>query len=914
MSHFPPNRHKRQRSSAQFHHFHIEDSQNHLNSDHSGLASAESLGANVFPLPHAGFAALGDTARFPASGPVIAPNSASGQGFSHQLYSDQHAVGGFPFVPMSDEPLFELPAGSDLFRPHESSSASFNRPHPQTWSSAPEMHGHHKNVSISSHFDMFSLNEPANAYYPAAQPKQAPLLSHFSLPSLFPDFGRISQVRGSALAPQPHLAARTDHLSLVAQNLAGFGPSLSASMPLEQPYESLERLQHGTQHGTHHGDLARDDLLQSIVNVDAFNLNSYLLRLINETDNLIPLDDFYNLLYNNESYSSFILQNDLLDRIDKTAPAPSRELSSDILHQILDVFRDPQTLSSYVSSADVAESKLASVNFHELLRSFLALKILSDSLIEVKESATTLELPTLPRLSIYKVYYILCQKLILKYPSGSNRTSLQQKLILGQSKVGKLIKLVYPKLLSKRLGRRGESKYNYLGVKWNPNIVNDEINNLCTKQITELADEFKNQKRILDLQLKRSLPRRQLSLTQRRSSHQRRMSTVSTGFASSVATSDSQTGPQTTFFHNNTVFPPVGVSPLTLMSNPNDIDPETSWFGAARHHSLMALQDFNINLQTIRFDMINGERMANDKNWLFEQLSAKIELILASEFREEKEYLHLLLILTIELLPSVVIYDAVGEKSSYIALMKTNLRELVQNLGPRFAGRSMIDPGDIKAFISIIKHMIHLMDLLRSLCRANLNTKLLADLKRDMERLAQPAVDFTFDGEEPISQFRLIITQGILQALQAFQYLETADGQRLSLENYIQLVNEDSTVLLSNLMMAAENIMTEILQKFPPDSTISLQEMSPQISMSLVQVMHTSIVTERMARHYPIVVLKEMLTYITNQGLKFIHEQDGNPCSGPLNLAFRHWWVISAYVQEYFALISEIVGLHESLT
>lgn len=228
-----------------------------------------------------------------------------------------------------------------------------------------------------------------------------------------------------------------------------------------------------------------NDLLFNLIEVDQASVNNFLLTVLNKIDVSVPLDDFYNLLYHDNK----LVKYETDDKLD-TTKIDNEFLQNclDVLFQILEIFKEPESIKDFLSSNQlIKEIKLSNINYHELLRSFLAIKILQDMLIELpRNSSTDITAFNIPRLSLYKTYYIICQKLLLKYPSSIDANNDHHKLILGQSKLGKLIKLVYPNLLIKRLGSRGESKYNYLGVVWNENIVNTEIVGLCDSH--ELVD------------------------------------------------------------------------------------------------------------------------------------------------------------------------------------------------------------------------------------------------------------------------------------------------------------------------------------------------------------------------------------------------------------------------------------------
>ena len=235
-----------------------------------------------------------------------------------------------------------------------------------------------------------------------------------------------------------------------------------------------------------------NDLLFHLTSVDGSNINTFLLSILRKINSPFTLDDFYNLLYNDRQ-RTLLDNSNYQNRIDKTIVSPSdTDMTVSIINQLLNFFKTPSMLVDYFPNMEDKDNKLANINYHELLRTFLAIKILHDILIQLPISEDDdPQNYTIPRLSIYKTYYIICQKLIASYPSASNTRNEQQKLILGQSKLGKLIKLVYPNLLIKRLGSRGESKYNYLGVMWNANIVQEEIKQLCDEhELNDLNEIF----------------------------------------------------------------------------------------------------------------------------------------------------------------------------------------------------------------------------------------------------------------------------------------------------------------------------------------------------------------------------------------------------------------------------------------
>lgn len=898
------NRHKRQKSSANPPQFHLEDNSQYHSQDDSQLSHTTH---SRYPLQ-----LLRGQGRFPAnilahtsqphgnySIPTQESNSSEAvRGYQghHTANLPQHAVAGqepftyfnvpqdFSYSGNFEQDLSSL--GAQFMVQPGYAPQQLTRPQPSTWASAPQMSGHNKNISISSHFDMFSLSEP---HYEAPTNRQMPTQTHFPATNIL-ESSRLPYIHLGRMSSAP-----PDH-SQVQHALSLHETTRTA------PLYGHEEISHFEDNST------RMRLLRNIVNVDAFNLNSYLLSVLKELIITPPLDEFYNMLYGNEHASS-VLKNETLAKIDKSNAVPTSE-SMEILQLILGVFRDPQTLLTYIPTLDMSRSKLASMNFRELLRSFLAMKILFDSLVEVNAGSSSLDLPTLPRLSIYKVYYILCQMLMLKYPTESNSNSMQQNLILGQSKLGKLIKLVYPNVLSKRLGRRGESKYNYLGVIWNPNIVDKEILDLCEEDLAKLADDFANKKKLLDNDRRKNS--RQLSLTSRRISIPRTQGTGSPNLPPILA-NESRVRPLVTFIHSQTKFPLHGLSPLSLVSEPDNIDLHTSWFGSARHHSLMILREFNIDLLIIRNVLLDKGKMASDENWLFKELAAKTDMILSSSFREDKEHLHLFLAVAIELLPTIIIHDPM--KDNGLSLMKKNLQQLGKQLGPRFADTFLIEASDINAFVAVSKRMVHITELLDSLCLTTLDSTLLKDMRGDLDRFSLTSEDSYIEDESPLSRIRELITQGMLRTLNSYQPLQDEDGSHMSSERVIENVQRDANSILRSFHESLTGFFDDISIKNREAALISPLEYSMTMSRHLVNLVHSVVLADAMAEHYPIVVIKDMVTYISNQVLRSIYEKNLNQRgTGSLHSTFRLWWILATYCQEYFGLLSELVGLHESLT
>lgn len=361
---------------------------------------------------------------------------------------------------------------------------------------------HTKNVSISLYFDTVHLHDreplpflgPSQASVASsssalagAEAAQAAQASEASEASEAGEASIGGAIGGGAIGGSGRHEISGSGLDVSASGLdvSGSGLDVSASVPSSVPASgpvSASAPASGPVSISPSPDLHR--LLWQIRAVDAFNFNTYLLALLRAEGAAVPLDAFYNLLYNDTALDR-CMEVRACDRLDRRS-APGRFARSvRHLRAVLAVFAQPERLQQYFPRANLGECKFASINIHEVRRLFLALKLLTTTLVVVENPGAG-AVATIPRHTIYKVYYFLCQTLMTKYPTpqhGGDRS-----IVMGHSKLGKLLKLAFPQLRAKRLGRRGESKYNYLGVVWNEAIVDRATLAQCALDLLRLQE------------------------------------------------------------------------------------------------------------------------------------------------------------------------------------------------------------------------------------------------------------------------------------------------------------------------------------------------------------------------------------------------------------------------------------------
>ncbi|PVH16135.1 uncharacterized protein CXQ87_003999 [Candidozyma duobushaemuli] len=540
---------------------------------------------------------------------------------------------------------------------------------------------------------------------------------------------------------------------------------------------------------THSRDETLQAILSDMLKLDAFNLNTFLLSLLRRVDKSLPLDEFYNVLYNPKSDNGAL--QSAINKIDKTETSDDSESGMEIIQRVLEVFRFPETLYNQYPSLDGSDLKASNVNLHELLRSLLAIKILRHSLIETEDGDRHSERSPIPRLDIYKVYYILCQKLILKYPSSSNTTSLQQKLIFGQSKLGKLIKLVYPNLVSKRLGRRGESRYNYLGIRWNDNVVSDEIKALFRNDLPELADIFKVSKKQVH-----ATPTTIIESTLQ---NKRNRSISQTEMINRIKA-------QGTFVEPTHFFPEGPFTSKAFLDEHLNDNIERNWFAAALKLSSDALEESGVSSDEIHRLLFGEDEPLTEEDDIL--LRGIIDIVLpklSASPNQPKIFLHLFMVISLKVFPHLL--------SLRKPLHTENIKRLtskVSYLIKRIEGEmsplvsQKMQQHDIRNFLGILSRMIHLNQLLAAFFKADLQDYILKEMQEDVTRVA------TEGSKDGLNETYRLISEACISVLLANRYKPQFRGVPVksnirqflfeSCHTIEQMVSHDLASFVTNVM------------------------------------------------------------------------------------------------------------------
>ncbi|EGW30756.1 uncharacterized protein SPAPADRAFT_155956 [Spathaspora passalidarum NRRL Y-27907] len=686
-----------------------------------------------------------------------------------------------------------------------------------------------------------------------------------------------------------------------------------------------------------------NDLLINLTSVDGSNINNYLLSILYKLNTPLPVDDFYNLLYNNDRLRQ-LLDINYHQKLDKTmVPYSNCEFSIDVINQLLNVFKNPNLLMEYLPSMEDKENKLLNINYHELLRTFLAIKILYDILIQLPLGAE--EDPqsyTIPRLSIYKTYFIICQKLICNYPSSSNTTNEQQKLILGQSKLGKLIKLVYPNLLIKRLGSRGESKYNYLGVIWNENIVNDEIKQLCDQnELNDLNEIFSG-----DTRMSNQL----LGATMKRTGTHRRNSSKHKRMAPSIPHLASDSNQPLSSPNLSSIKPllkfPAGDNFSILTSEEED-----NWFNQVLFECYNRIGIFGPNL--IHEIFLKPENLVSNSSLLHNLMESLIKPLNVQTTIPNVD-LCLYLVILIEISPYLLLIKS----STNISLLKTlrlNLMHLINNLNSelKLLDSEKFPINNSTIFLIMIKKLINLNDLLITFIKLinkdsrksmmstdienflKINSQTLKLEDQDDENLLfnlNTNLTTTSMGEINFSFRNDILSNDLVYTLIGYNFDPNINNE-LKSSISMKFINEEINIIddffkndllefLNSSFSSNEEAKDEEESGEANEAVLSSKEFSRL--QALINLIDKRLLSQHFKSKYPILIYNNYITFILNDILKYIFlkqqqsqlsnmQRSSQDLEGGSNNSFGNWWVFNSFIQEYMSLMGEIVGLHDSL-
>lgn len=632
-------------------------------------------------------------------------------------------------------------------------------------------------------------------------------------------------------------------------------------------------------------------LIPIINRVNPYNVGTLLVAALRQCLDRVPLDDFYNLLFNADGPDNLVVIPEDGTKIEKSEATKYTPQALKLCYFILETFRLSDNGAGNFTAELVNNFLLLSMNVNEILRVFLALKVIFDS-VHIEEEPS-LSMTYLSRLSFYQAYYIICHKLIYKYPTRSNDLRLLENLVLGQSKFGKLAKLVFPNLVTKRLGKRGQSRYHYLGMKWNESLVDEEL-----KRLAEL--EFP--------QLQKELHRMHGKTEQRR---QPGVASISVGSELNhpkkkqtqlIHTALSSVKPKLySFVDPSNRFPKGDCSPRVWQSVPGELPKQSQWSKDTVLNSVEALKLRKINVEPI-IKTFNESMLSTTIGHSFvDEVILMMRLFLNISL-DDDAYLHLYLIVILLLSP-IILDSGQGETYDTKAQLRSALNGLVTRLESEFETLTSTDSNHLLNFTKILKRMIHMNKLFLTRVKVSLAKRIVKELVFDMYQNDEIQLDLS-GGKTILGQ---IVIRAVVMATNAFKCKFINEGSETG-------ATDDIILKLALAFMNLSILVTESGLKLPESmdadtSEEAMFDLPFRIFNILSGVFHGIFLSDPYVIQLPIQVISFILLQITNEMQKVSFHQFSRRDSELSKETFKIWWVYSMTVQEYNGLISEIVTL-----
>lgn len=618
--------------------------------------------------------------------------------------------------------------------------------------------------------------------------------------------------------------------------------------------------------------------------INGSNFKELLVKVLHECLHQISLDDFYNLLYNFETPDQVVSSPADGLKIDNSEPSESRMEGLNLCHLILENFRLPDTGKR--RSIKSKDTPLISVNFQDICKNFLVIKIIFDSL-KVDEDNSKPEHYIL-RTSVYKAYYIICKKLFNKYSNGSNPPNLQHNLILNQSQLGKIVKLIFPGLNSKRFGGRGGSTYYYQCMAWNNAIIDENIKLLVGLSLSDIDSNFEM---LQDKQVKVLCP-----------------SEIGPLFGGNIIPIPNSyykmqilrmKGPTKTpiysFVDSSTTLPTSKCFPRSWESAPGTRPQQSQWTKEIIKKSVKALKNHYIDIEPLVCKIDPMVFCAESIDTFFEDVLLTIRLLLVKSAPDEC-YLHLYLVVSTLIFPIGFASDKEVPRRDKFQL-RESLTNFVTRLESSFSDLSSFN--SLMSFASIMKKMITFNNLVLAQYRSTYTRRIIQAMVVDTH-LGSSQEEISF---EDLSLRQVLIT------CNAFDWGFVDAELRQNTNTRILIINNIWNAYMKLVFATREGFLQ--IPELMTDEDLDLEnfDLLYHLLRCVTRNFHEVFLPQPSILQLPIKLANYLLISIAKevQNRSFIQFSKRE-----VNLSrdiFRIWWVYSNTVQDYLDILSEIAAL-----
>lgn len=693
--------------------------------------------------------------------------------------------------------------------------------------------------------------------------------------SSLPNFGLndLGNTSGSEYTDTPNeIVADTESLKTLDCSIT----EVHTTSDMKQSIETL--------HNNHLDNVKKKylEFLPLFSRINGQNFKELLVKVSHDCLHQVPLDNFYNLLYNSATTGQLINSPKNVFEIDKSDPNNSRIEGLNFCRLVLETFRLPPVGGVVFATSNQQMPK--PVNFHEVCKNFLAMKIILDSVIVNKN--TSLASCLISKTSLYKAYCIICKKLIQKYSHDSKSTKRKPSIILNQSQLGKIIKLTFPNLNAQRYGKRGDSRYYYQDLIWNDCVIDEEIKSLLKLSLPDIESNFErlHHQRVNKLPKIKYVSSEKLVAAQDSNAN---MQILSLKFPNRK--------PVYSFVYMLSTLPVADCFPRSWVSIPGHIPQQSPWAKATMDKSVEFLKRQNVDIDPLIRNIEGSLFRAESLDNFFEDVLHMIQHLMDVSASEDL-YLHLYLVVSTLIFP--IVFASEKEVSNRD---KCHLRICLSSFVIRLEAISMEQLlfCNLMGFVKIMKNMISYSNLL--LLKSQ--TSFVKNILRAMIGDAQ--LDFTTS--EVLLQDML--TREALRSCNAFSWEFLEKNLRQSTQHQIFIVKNIVNAYLKFVIKASEKGWGILSTMTTEDLENPMYELLYYIFLEFLKVFHEIFFTETSILQLPIKLIDAFLHGITRE----IHEMSFRHCAKrepELSKEIsKAWWAHLNLVYEYMNLLSEITAL-----
>lgn len=626
------------------------------------------------------------------------------------------------------------------------------------------------------------------------------------------------------------------------------------------------------------------------------NFGELLVKVLDKCLHHIPLDEFYNLLYASNSLADVVSSPVDGIKIHRASPTKSKVDAVKLCRLIIETFRLRNVLSGPNSPELIPNLQRLSLKMHEILRIFLAMKIVFDA-VKVEENPSVSD-NYLPRVSVYKAYCIICMKLMQKYPTKV--LEVHKNLLLSQSQLGKIVRLNFPNLSTKRAGKRDDLVYRYKGIIWHHLLIDDEIIRLVDLSLPDIAIFFKTTQR------KRRSGAENLNIKL----EPLEVSGLLQGAIPNLGTLSlalSAKKPLYSFVDLSNAFKVPGCFLRLWEIIQGQIPQQSQWSKDNMMKSVEVLKRCNIDLMSLMKYVREEEFSPESVNRFFGDAILELQVLMEDSAGDEP-LLNFYLAISLFIVPIVFASENEVEFNSK-AELRTSLTNCVTKLEGNMNELPKAVGNNLMSFTKILRKMVNFNNLLLKSVPKPLAKRIAKALGGDPQAISDPGMVKHIE-----ERMTTIIHRAVITTCNALNWEFVPDTLRKSLEYRASLINKITKRYIAfsrKLFICLLEIPASIGQD---QFDLPNYELSLNIFWTLTRVFHDYFISDPLILQLPMKLIEMLVNSIMNEFQTQAFHSFSHLDQELSKETFKTYWLYSTAVQEYISIVSEIVALSERVS